>query len=93
MISEALNKITGRFHHFKILVKYTPNINNGTENITTMRTLWMPCKREILMEREIKKLISPEFIKQIPKKYLKNGTIELREFYYLGYFRPIKKAS
>lgn len=90
MVSKILHKLTGRQHHFKVLVKYTPDYREGGNNITALRTIWMPDRSTILDEREIKKGIGPELIAKIPRSLLKNGKIELCEFYYLGWLKPTR---
>ena len=91
MFKKLLHKITNRHYHFKVLVTYTPDSANAGMNITALRTVWFADRSLITKEREIKKSIGPKFIIRIPKKYLRNGQLELSAFYYLGWFKPANK--
>lgn len=88
MLERILHKLTGRQHHYKILLRYTPDYRNGLTNITSLRTLWVDDQRLIADERKIKKAMVGNMITSIPKNLRRNGKLEIAEVYYLGWFKP-----
>ncbi len=88
MLEKILHKLTGRQHHYKILLRYTPDPRNGQTNVTSLRTLWIDDQRLIADERRIKKAMVGNMITSIPKQLRRNGNLEIAEVYYLGWFKP-----
>ncbi|KTG25435.1 hypothetical protein AWR38_01300 [Idiomarina sp. WRN-38] len=93
MIDKAISKLTGRRHHFKLLVRFTPDRNRGQVHVERVTTVWMREKKSILDERDIRKQIGPSMVKGTPRRMLKNGGIDIRAVYYLGWFRPVLKTD
>ncbi|WP_027854683.1 hypothetical protein [Marinobacterium litorale] len=86
-----LSKITGRQHHFKIELRYTPDNSNGQVNITNTFNIWMPDRAAIADDRKIKKDCSKHMIDAIPRHLKRNGKLEITRVYYLGWFKPVEK--
>ena len=86
LISKVVYFLTRRQYHFKIVLVYIPDRRNAATNVTTSRTIWLQDRREILDERAIKQALGPGFISGIPKAYKKNGGLDVKEIYYLGWF-------
>lgn len=88
MIDKAISKLTGRQHHFKLLIRFTPDRHRGQMYVERVSTVWMREKKSILDERDIRKQVGPGMVKGTPKQMLNNGGIDIRAAYYLGRFRP-----
>lgn len=93
MIDKAISRLTGRQHHFKLLVRFTPDHSRGQMNVERVLTAWMHDRKEILDERNIRKLVGPSMVEGTPRHMLNNGGIDIRAVYYLGRFRPALKPD
>ena len=88
MIDGLLSRITGRRHHFKLVVHYVPDrmrASHYAERICTARTKE---RRDILDERQIRKDLGESLVAGIPRYQRRNGGVDIRAVYYLGWFRP-----
>lgn len=88
MISALLHKLTGRQHHFKIVLRFYPDRRAGDFHIERKINICMPDRRLITDERALRKQFASSMIDQIPRNRLRNGGIDVAEVYYLGWFRP-----
>jgi len=88
MLSCLLSRITGRQHHFKIVLKFYPDRRQAAYHVFRMQTVWMRNRRNILDERMLRKIIGPSMVRSVPRHRLKNGGIDIAEVYYLGWLRP-----
>lgn len=93
MIDKAISKITGRHHHFKLLIRFVPDRRQGSIYVERVVTVWMREKKIILDERDIRKKIGPGMVSSLPRRILNNGGIDIRAVYYLGRFRPVPKPD
>lgn len=87
MFNELVYKITGRKHHFKVKVTYTPDPKNGSTFVGHVFNLETIDVSEIINDRMIKKLVADEIIGFTPKYLRKNGIMQVAEVYYLGWFK------
>lgn len=85
-----LSKITGRQHHFKIVLTYRPDKGQAFPYIQRRLNVWMPDRSAIGNDRQVKKAICQPMIDSIPRHMKRNGSLEVSEVYYLGWFRPVK---
>ena len=88
-----LSKITGRQHHFKVTLKFYPDLNNGRTFVTRTCNVWLEDRALIADDRAIRKTIGPVMVNEIPSYRRCNGTLKLCEVYYLGWFRPVQKQE
>ncbi|MCK2149465.1 hypothetical protein MYE70_10345 [Marinobacter alexandrii] len=84
-----LSRITGRQHHFKILLTYRPIANKERPFVTTRLNVWLQDRSLIADDRKVKKAVAETMLKDIPKQLKRNGTLEVSEVYYLGWFKPL----
>lgn len=83
-----LSKISGRQHHFKVVLTYRPEKGKDSPYVRKMTNIWMEDRSLIADDRRIKKAIAESFLRAIPRYLKRNGTLELSEVYYLGWFKP-----
>lgn len=88
-----LSKITGRQHHFKVVLKYFPDQTMAHTFVERRLNVWVADRRNIANDRMIRKEIGPEMVSQVPKHLKRNGKLEVSEVYYLGWFRPVEKQE
>ncbi|MDC8803878.1 hypothetical protein PRZ61_10570 [Halomonas pacifica] len=88
MIDGLLSTITGRQHHFKVVVRYTPDGRRGEYYAERITTVWMQERKSITDERQIRKMVGASLVENVPRYLRNNGNIEIRGAYYLGWFRP-----
>lgn len=88
-----LSKLTGRQHHFKILLTYRPDRGQERPFIERRMNVWMPDRSAIANDRNVKKAVCQHMIDSIPRHMRRNGTLELTEVYYLGWFKPIERRK
>ena len=88
-----LSKITGRQHHFKVVLKYFPDQTMAHTFVERRLNVWVADRRNIANDRMIRKEIGPEMVSQVPKHLKRNGKLEVSEVYYLGWFRPLTEAK
>lgn len=91
--AKLLHKLTGREHHFKVALRYFQEPGNGNRYTERVATVWAPDRRLIANDRAIKQAIAPEMIADLPRHLRCNGTVLVREVYYLGWFKPIKRGE
>lgn len=87
MLDIAISTLTGRQHHFKLAIRYTPDRNRAEYYAERVLTVWMRERRCILNEREIRKMVGEGLVSNIPRYQRNNGGIDIREAYYLGRFK------
>lgn len=88
-----LSKLTGRHHHFKILLTYRPEKGQERPFVSRRVTIWLQDRSAIADDRQVKKAVAENMISQIPRHLKRNGTLEVSEVYYLGWFKPIRKSK
>lgn len=88
-----LSKLTRRRHHFKILLTYRPEKGQERPFVSQLETVWMQDRSAIADDRQVKKAVSGNLFSQIPRHLKRNGTLEVSEVYYLGWFKPIRKSQ
>lgn len=88
-----LSKVTGRQHHFKVLITYYPNPGQGQPSIDRRVNIWMPDRSLIGNDRAIKKVIAPGLVAELPRHLRTNGEVIVREAYYLGWFKPVDRRK
>lgn len=88
-----LSKITGRRHHFKVVVRYYPDPTNGMNNVERIINVWMPDRRDIADERGVKRLLAPNMFAEMPRRLKCNGILRIQSVYYLGWFKPWEKGN
>lgn len=88
MLDGLLSRITGRQHHFKLVIHYVPDRRNPGHYAERICTAWMRGRHEIADERQIRKAVGESLVSNIPRHRRKNGGIDIRAVYYLGWFRP-----
>lgn len=88
-----LGRITGRQHHFKILLTYRPEKDQERPFVQRRLNVWMQDRSLIADDREVKKSVAENMFKAIPRHLKRNGTLEVSEVYYLGWFRPVERKK
>jgi len=88
VIEGLLSKISGRQHHFKLVIHYVPDRMNASHYAERIMTAWMPERSNIADERQIKKMVGESLVANIPRHRRNNGHIDIRAVYYLGWFKP-----
>lgn len=85
-----LSRITGRQHHYLVRFRYRLIRNSDERYCNQNMVIWIRDQRLIADRREIKKACWD--INNIPRYLRKNGSLEIEQINYLGWFRP-KKVS
>lgn len=83
-----LSKITGRRHHFKVVLRYYPSPKDGSMYIERIINVMMPDRRDIANDRDTKQLIAPDMFAEMPRHMKRNGNLRVQSIYYLGWFKP-----
>jgi hypothetical protein len=71
-----------------VVLAYRPEKGKDSPCVRNMTNIWMEDRSLIADDRRIKKAIGESFLRTIPRHLKRNGTLELSEVYYLGWFRP-----
>lgn len=82
-----LSKITGRQHHFKVVLRYYPT-SNGGHYVERIVNVWFQDRAIIADDRKIKRALASDMLKQTPRHLMQNGDLKICGAYYLGWFRP-----
>lgn len=90
MIDKLLSKLTGRQHHFKLVIRYTPDRFVAEHYSERVMTVWVRERRDVADERYIRKAVGAGLVESVPRHRRNNGNVQIRETYYLGWFRPFK---
>lgn len=88
MIDGLLSRITGRRHHFKLMIHYVPDRSRPSMYAAKITTVWMSERRHINDERQIRLMVGPGMVEAIPKHHRRNGAIAIWATHYLGWFKP-----
>jgi len=87
---KLLSLITGRRYHYLVRFRYRPNRGSDSQYADQVMTIWIDDQRLINDQRTIKQTCWS--IKELPLWMRKNGTLQIEQINYLGWFRPKKAA-
>ena len=87
MIDRLVSTLTGRHHHFHLVLRFMPDRQCGSTYAERVVTVWMKERSEILDKRQIRKM-NADLVAAVPRHFLNNGGIDIREVYYLGRLKP-----
>ncbi|WP_417315628.1 hypothetical protein [Cycloclasticus pugetii] len=82
-----LSKITGRQHHFKVVLRYYPSAD-GSRYVERVVNVWFQNKALISDDRKIKQALAGDLFSQTPSHLKQNGDLKIYAAYYLGWFKP-----
>lgn len=85
-IETLLHKITGRQHQYRVTLAYIPKNPKGA-SITKTYYFGVTGRDSRSLDRDIRAAIGPKFLEVIPKRFLNNGRLEVRNLSYLGWFK------
>ena len=86
-----LSLITGRQHHYFVRFRYRPIQNSDAQYCDQTMVIWIRDQRLIADHREIKKACWD--INNIPWHLRKNGSLNIEQIHYLGWFKPKEAQS
>ncbi len=81
MIDMLVSTLTGRRHHFKLVLRFQPDRRHANYYAERITTVWMKQRSDILDERQLRKM-NADLVPVIPRHNLNNGGIDIREVYY-----------
>lgn len=90
-LDRILNWLTGRAWNYQAVFRYTPDGNNGNMNITRIITFHVTDRNYMADHRALKKALAPDMVQKLSKRFLTNGSFEVCDISYIGWFKP-KKA-
>ncbi|WP_369623555.1 hypothetical protein [Marinobacterium sp. BA1] len=83
-----LSRITGRRYHYLVRFRYRPHRGNDSQYADNVVTIWIDDQRLINDQRMLKQTFCS--IGKLPLWMGKNGTLQIEQINYLGWFKPKK---
>lgn len=77
----------GMAFHFKLVLRYTPDSNNGQTHTTKIVNVNFGKRSSIMNESAIIENQRPVILASVPPNFSRDGALEIVEIYYLGWFR------
>jgi hypothetical protein len=87
---KLLSLITGRRYHYLVRFRYRPNRGSDSHYADQVMTICIDDQRLIIDQRTLKQTFCS--IGKLPLWMGKNGTLQIEQINYLGWFRPKKAA-
>lgn len=83
-----LSLITGRRYHYLVRFRYRPDSGSDRQYADQVMTIWIDDQRLINDQRTLKQTCWS--IEKLPLWMRKNGTLQIEQINYLGWFKPKK---
>ena len=88
-LDKTIYYLTGRVWNFHITFRYNfqpgqPNSGNATRSMT----FYTRDRNDLASHRKLKKVLVPDFVKDLEKQYRQNGELEVLSITYIGWYKP-----
>lgn len=86
---KLINAISGRCWNFHVTFKY--ELNPGVANtafVSNSMTISTTDRNLLASHRNLKKMLVPDMVKNLPKHLRSNGKLYIEQITYIGWYKP-----